>query len=110
LPSGPVVTSTSAAPLSTGAPSTNQADAKAFCRDYPSVASLHGTDPATLQRAADLFRKLANEAPTSTLKADLNVGADAELAVKNGDAASVDNAAVEAALKDADRLSSNICG
>jgi hypothetical protein len=85
-------------------------DTAAYCRDYPSLGGLHGTDPATLQRAADLFRKLANEAPTSQLNAELSLASGAELEVKDGHAASVDNSAVEAALNRAGDTTSKLCG
>ena len=80
-----------------------------FCEDYLDLQGLSGTDEETLRRAADLYRKLADEAPASA-KDDLNTVADAEDAVADGDAASVDEAAVSAAADRADAIAQETCG
>lgn len=79
-----------------------------FCKDYPTLSGVSGTDSATLQKASDIYRKLADES-SGSIKADLNLLADSELKVMNGDASSVDNNAARAAADRADQYASSKC-
>jgi hypothetical protein len=79
-----------------------------FCKNYHSLSTVSGTDPATLQKAADLYRKLADDA-SGSIKDDLNLLADDEIKVKNGGAASVDNDAASAAANRVDGYGSSKC-
>jgi hypothetical protein len=79
-----------------------------FCKNYHELSTVSGTDPVTLQKAADLYRKLADDA-SGSIKDDLNLLADDEIKVKNGDAASVDNDAAHAAADRADNYASSKC-
>ncbi|MEY2478655.1 MAG: hypothetical protein QOG87_3970 [Actinomycetota bacterium] len=79
-----------------------------FCDDYAELQGLSGTDQATLQRAADLFRKVAAASP-SEAKADFTVVAVAAGKVADGEALSVDNDAVSAAAGRADVVAQKEC-
>ncbi len=72
-----------------------------LCSDYAQLAQVKGTDKATLQKAADLYRKVADEAPAS-VQSDLRTLADDEEKVAAGHAASVDSNAADAAAGRAD--------
>jgi hypothetical protein len=79
-----------------------------FCNDYKQLSGVAGTDQATLQKAANLYGKLANEAP-GEIRGDLNTLADAETKVMNGQAALVDSNAADAAANHADNYVSSKC-
>lgn len=86
----------------------HSSNAASFCDNYHQLSTVSGTDPATLQKAADLYRKLADDA-SGKVKDDLNLLADAETKVLNGDAASVDGDAADAASTRADEYASDAC-
>lgn len=85
----------------------------AFCSDVQTSLTvggdnpgLRGPDDSTLQAAADLFHKVANETPSDapgSIKDDLNLLADIEIKVKNGTDSNLDADAAQAA---ADRVNS----
>jgi hypothetical protein len=93
----PTRTTVAQPPSSTSGSGASHTSLANFCRDLNQLKGVKGTDPATLQHAADLFRKLAGEVPDATIKSDLTLLADSEIKVKNGEAASVSKAATDSA-------------
>jgi hypothetical protein len=94
---------------SSGSSASGGSDHSSLCDDYAELATVHGTDKETLHHAADLYRKVAGEAPTS-VQDDLRTLADDEEQVAAGHAAAVDNSAAEAAARRADDVIAAECG
>jgi len=82
-------------------------DEATFCKNYRQLASIDGVEDT--MRAGSLFAKLADTAPSGSVRADAQVVADGYDQIRAGNAGSVDETKITAALGRVDAYGEETC-